>query len=63
MSYLLFILKNARFLGFGVLLTFFGNFGQTYYIALFNEPIRAEFGLSHGDFGLLYSVATVSSAA
>jgi MFS family permease len=62
-AYLHFILKNARFLGFGALLTFFGNFGQTYYIALFSAPIRAEFGLSHGDFGLLYATATVSSAA
>lgn len=62
-SYLLFLLNNARFLGFGMLLTFFGNFGQTYYIALFSEPIRADYGLSHGEFGILYSIATLSSAA
>jgi sugar phosphate permease len=62
-SYLQFVLHNARFLGFGILLTFFGNFGQTYYIALFSAPIRADFGLSHGEFGVLYSTATLSSAA
>ncbi len=62
MSYINFILANARFLSFGALLTFFGNFGQTYYIALFNAPIRADYGLTHGDFGLIYSVATMSSA-
>ena len=49
MSYINFILANARFLSFGALLTFFGNFGQTYYIALFNAPIRADYGLTHGD--------------
>ena len=61
-AYLQFVIKNARFLGFGILLTFFGNFGQTYFISLFSVPIRAEYGLSHGDFGVLYSIATLSSA-
>jgi len=63
MRYLEFVLENRRFLAFGFLLTFFANVGQTYFIALFNEPIRAEFGLSHGDFGTLYSIATLASAA
>jgi MFS family permease len=62
-SYLIFVLKNARFLSFGILLTLFGNFGQTYYISLFSVPIREAYGLSHGDFGMLYSAATFTSAA
>ena len=62
MSYLIFLRKNVRFLSFGILLTFFGNFGQTYYISLFNVPIREQYGLSHGEFGVLYSIATLSSA-
>lgn len=63
MRYLDFVVENRRFLAFGFLLTFFSNTGQTFFIALFNEPIRAEFGLSHGDFGGLYSLATLASAA
>ena len=39
----------------------FSSFGQTYFIAVFSGEIRAEFDLSHGDFGLYYSVATLAS--
>jgi len=39
------------------------SFGQTFFISLFSERIRAEFALSHGDFGTLYSLATLASAA
>ena len=62
MPYLQFILRNRRFLAFGVLMTMASSFGQTYFVALFGADIRAEFGLGHGDFGLVYSVATVVSA-
>ncbi|WP_419901380.1 MFS transporter [Kiloniella sp.] len=37
------------------------SFGQTFYISLFNAEIRAELGLSHGDFGSLYSASTLVS--
>ena len=63
MRYLHFAIQNRRFLAFGFLLTFFASTGQTYFIALFSDPIRAEFGLSHGDFGGVYSAATLASAA
>ena len=36
--------------------------GQTNFIAQFNTSLRAEFALSHGQFGSLYTVATLSSA-
>ncbi len=62
MEYLSFAWKNRRFLAFGLLLTFFSCFGQSYFIAVFNKDIRSAFALSHGDFGLAYAVATVSSA-
>ena len=62
MEYLSFAWKNRRFLAFGLLLTFFSFFGQSYFIAVFNKDIRAAFSLSHGEFGLAYAVATVSSA-
>ena len=48
-------------LSFGLLAAFLSNFGQTFYIALFNPQIRAEFDLSHAQFGTLYSVATLAS--
>ena len=62
MEYLSFAWKNRRFLAFGLLLTFFSCFGQSYFIAVFNKDIRSAFSLSHGEFGLAYGVATVSSA-
>ena len=62
MEYLSFAWNNRRFLSFGLLLTFFSFFGQSYFIAVFNTEIRAAFALSHGEFGLAYAVATVSSA-
>lgn len=37
--------------------------GQTTFIAQFNAAIRGEFGLSHGEFGGLYTLATITSAA
>lgn len=62
MSYLLFILRHWRLLGFGFLLTMFSSFGQTYYVSLFSAEFRDAFGLGHGGFGLVYSVATLASA-
>ena len=60
-GYFTFIRQNIRFLAFGFALTLSSSFGQTYFIALFSPDIRGEFGLSHGDFGLLYSLATLAS--
>lgn len=61
MSYLSFISANPRFLGFGLFLTFSSSFGQTFFISLFSNELRSDFGLSHGEFGGVYSVATLSS--
>jgi len=41
---------------------FFSSPGQTYFIALFGSEIRQDLGLSHGEFGTLYSLATLCSA-
>ncbi len=62
-SYGSFVLTNYRWLAGGMLLTLCSSFGQTYFIALFSEQIRADFGLTHGDFGQLYMIATLASAA
>ncbi|MBO9446075.1 MFS transporter [Ruegeria sp. R14_0] len=53
---------NATWLGAGVLLTFLSSFGQTFFISVFAGNIRAEFDLSHGAWGGLYSLGTTVSA-
>ncbi|WP_112320849.1 MFS transporter [Oceanibium sediminis] len=58
-----FLKKNAPWLAAGGLLTFGSSFGQTYFISLFAGEIRAEFGLSHGEWGALYAMGTLASAA
>lgn len=62
MSAIRFITQNARWLVGGFLLTLFSSFGQTFYISLSAGDIRSEYGLSHGEFGLLYMAATLGSA-
>ncbi|KAA3634372.1 MAG: MFS transporter [Proteobacteria bacterium] len=62
MTFLIFFKNNVRWLLGGFLLTLFSSFGQTFFISLSAGDIRAEFGLSRGDFGALYMVATLASA-
>lgn len=58
-----FLLENARWLGAGLLLSLSSSFGQTFFIALFAGRIQAEYGLSDGEWGTIYTGATVASAA
>jgi hypothetical protein len=62
MPILAFLLDNARWLTVGVLLTFLSSFGQTYFISVFAGEIRAGFGLSHGEWGGIYTLGTTASA-
>lgn len=48
-------------LAFGFALSFFSNFGQTPFVAVFGGEIRAAFGLSNGGWGAIYSIATLTS--
>ncbi|WP_347814896.1 MFS transporter [Aureimonas sp. SK2] len=57
-----FIADNARWLAGGFLLTLFSSFGQTFFISLSNPGIREAYGLTHGEFGGLYMLATLGSA-
>lgn len=57
-----FILRAAPALALGFVMALSSSAGQTFFISLFSGELRAELNLSHGDFGLLYSVATVASA-
>ncbi len=61
-AYISFLRENARWLAGGFLLCFFSSFGQTYFIALSGGQIRAEYGLSNGEWGGLYMLATLASA-
>ncbi len=61
MDYLRFISQHRRFLAFGLLVALFSSFGQTYFIGIFSAEIRAAFSLSHGDFGLIYSLASLAA--
>jgi MFS family permease len=57
-----FLRDNARWLAAGFLLTLFSTFGQTFFIGLSGNELRATFHLSDGAFGGLYMVATLASA-
>ncbi|MEX6508540.1 MFS transporter [Jiella sp. M17.18] len=63
MEFFAFIGRNVRWLAGGFLLCFFSSFGQTFYISLSNGDIRHEYGLSNGQFGLIYMAGTLASAA
>ncbi len=62
MAYLRFIQANWLFLLAGFLLTFTSSYGQTYFISLFAGDIKAEFGLSDGQWGGIYTIGTTFSA-
>ena len=57
------IRSEWRFLLFGFLMTFWSSPGQTYFISLFSGEIRSSMSLSDGQFGGIYSIATLLSAA
>ena len=63
MTFLRFVRENLRWLMAGLTLAFASSFGQTYFIGLFSGEIRREYDLSDGDWGLLYTGATLLSAA
>jgi len=62
-GYLTFIRQNAPFLATGALLSFLSSFGQTYFISIFGGEIRTAYGLSNGDWGIIYMIGTGASAA
>ena len=57
-----FYIKNLRWLYIVFILTFCSAFGQTFFISLYSGEIRAAFELTHGQWGLIYSSATLFSA-
>jgi len=63
LTYLAFVRAHPRLLAFGFLLPFASAFGQTFFIGVFGGEFRAAFELGNGEFGLVYSLATLVSAA
>ncbi len=57
-----FILANKKFLTFGLLLTLFSTFGQTSFLSIFTPYLQQNFDLTSGGIGLIYSLATLTSA-
>ena len=57
-----FLIKQSRFLFFGLFTAFFASYGQTFFISIFNFQIRESLNLSNADFGLIYSLATILSS-
>ncbi|WP_420857838.1 MFS transporter [Marivivens marinus] len=57
-----FIRENAPWLAAGALLSFLSSFGQTFFISIFAGEIRDSFGLSHGQWGGIYTLGTTASA-
>ncbi len=57
-----FVRENSRWLATGLLLTLGSSFGQTYFISLFAGEIREAYGLSDGQWGGIYTIATMTSA-
>lgn len=58
-----FLRENIRWLAGGFLLLMLSSFGQTFFIGLAGNELRARFHLSGGAFGLIYMAATLASAA
>ena len=57
-----FILYDPKLLLYGFLIIFFASYGQTFFIALFNDDIKAVYNLSDGQFGMVYALATTFSS-
>lgn len=57
-----FLVQERRWLFAGFLLTLGSSFGQTFFISLSGDPLRAQFGLSHAGWGSVYMIATLASA-
>lgn len=62
MSFIHFVRANWLFLLAGFTLTVTSSYGQTFFISLFAGQIMADFGLSNGQWGGIYTLGTTASA-
>ena len=63
LRYLAFVQLNKRLLGFGLLMAFGSSFGQSFFVGLYQAPLREAFDLSASGFGGAFSAVTLLSAA
>ena len=54
--------SNFKIIIFGFVFTFFSCIGQSFFIGLFNSSVRNELNITHGEFGAIYGIATLSSS-
>jgi len=54
--------SNTSLIAAGFLLTFWSSPGQTFFISLLGDDLRALLDLNHAQFGAMYSMATLGSA-
>ena len=57
-----FFFHDPKLLLYGFLIIFFSSYGQTFFIALFNDDIKSLYSLTDGEFGLLYALSTTLSS-
>ncbi len=57
-----FLQHDPKLLIYGFLIIFFASYGQTFFIALFNDDIKDLYNLSDGEFGMVYALATTLSS-
>ncbi len=51
-----FFLHDPNLLLYGFAMVFFASYGQTFYIALFNDDILNIYKITDGEFGLVYAL-------
>ena len=57
-----FFVFDPRLLFYGFLISFFANYGQTFYISIYSSEIREFYNLTDGQFGLIYAIGTLLSS-
>lgn len=57
-----FLKYNVSLLAYGLLLTFFSSFGQTFLLSLYVPSIEEFLNISNTEFGTIYAIATIGSA-
>ena len=57
-----FFFHDPKLLLYGFLIIFFASYGQTFFIALFNNDIKHFYSLTDGQFGLVYALSTTLSS-
>jgi MFS family permease len=63
LTYARFIQSHKSLLAFGLLMAFGSSFGQSFFVGIYQMPLRETFDLSASEFGGAFSFVTLLSAA